>query len=83
MGLLVSVAIGLLVGALAARILPGEARGGILGDLLVGAVGGALGAAVDGLLFHAGLAQPSAVLLAWGLIGSVVLLNLVRRIGST
>ncbi len=78
-GLIVGAAVGLLVGALAGHILPGQARMGRSGDLLVGALGGFLGVLLDAWLAHGDITSASPAIVAVGLIGAVVLLNIARR----
>ncbi|MHB8461411.1 MAG: GlsB/YeaQ/YmgE family stress response membrane protein [Vulcanimicrobiaceae bacterium] len=78
-GLIVGAGVGLLVGALAGRILPGQARMGLPGDLLVGALGGLLGVLLDAWLGHGDITSASPAIVAVGLIGAVVLLNIARR----
>ena len=80
MGLLIAVVVGLLVGALAGRILPGVSRYGMAGDLLAGAVGGLAGVGTDAWFAHLDLTYGSPAIVAVGLIGAVVVLNITRRI---
>ena len=82
------VLVGIIAGALAKAVVPGEAPWGLLGDLVVGIVGAFLG----GWLFHVfgyrgAQVGGSAEAWVWSIlvafIGAVVLLLLIRGIRRT
>lgn len=81
MDILYWIVIGIVAGALAKYVIPGEGPGGIIGDLIVGIVGAFLG----GFLFRSlGIAAAGGVL--WSIIvafiGAVVLLFVMRLFTS-
>jgi uncharacterized membrane protein YeaQ/YmgE (transglycosylase-associated protein family) len=67
MSILSWIIVGLVAGALAKMIVPGEGPGGIIGDMIVGIVGAFLGGWIFNFFGHTGL-------------GSVVLLFILRAL---
>ena len=84
MHILFWIIVGIVAGALAKMVVPGEGPGGIIGDLIIGI----LGALVGGFLFNmfgqagagAGMGYIWSTIVAF--IGSVVLLFIFRAIST-
>lgn len=83
MGLLAWIIFGLIVGAIAKYIVPGEGPGGILGDIIVGIIGALLGGWLWGVFTHnpgiTGFNIGSAIV---AIIGAVVLLFIIRAVSG-
>jgi uncharacterized membrane protein YeaQ/YmgE (transglycosylase-associated protein family) len=82
MGIVSLLILGLLAGALAKWLLPGDDPGGLLATMLVGVVGALLGGFVAGALFGADPLQGFFQLSTWvtAVAGSIVLLLLYRLV---
>lgn len=74
MGILSWVVLGLLAGMIARLIMPGRQRGGCLMTALLGIVGALLGGFVGRALGYAGVEDFSWASLGWAVMGSLVLL---------
>lgn len=79
MGILGWLIIGGLAGAIAGRFVSGHGYG-ILMDIVVGIVGAFIGGWLFGLLFHVAIGDFSLITFLAALVGSVVLLMLVRLV---
>ncbi len=82
MGIVSLLILGLLAGALAKWLLPGDDPGGVLATMLVGVVGALLGGFVAAALFGADPLQGFFQLSTWvtAVAGSIVLLLLYRLV---
>ena len=83
MGILLFLLLGLIAGAIARWIIPGEGPGGIIGDLIVGVVGAFLGGWLYSLFGHAGITGFNLGSIVCAIIGAVVLLWIIRMIRGT
>ncbi|MDQ2680195.1 MAG: GlsB/YeaQ/YmgE family stress response membrane protein [Candidatus Eremiobacteraeota bacterium] len=73
------VIVGLIVGAIAKYIVPGEGPGGVLGDIVIGIIGAIIGGFILSLLHIAGGSGIIANIIV-ALIGAVVLLYILRMV---
>ncbi|MGA8326903.1 MAG: GlsB/YeaQ/YmgE family stress response membrane protein [Candidatus Cybelea sp.] len=80
MGILAWIVLGLIVGFLARWIVPGEAPRGIVGDIIVGALGAVIGGWIYGLFGHTGISGFNLPSMVCALIGAVVLLWILRAV---
>lgn len=80
MGIIAFLILGLLAGAIAKAVLPGDDPGGILVTMLIGVVGAILGGFLAGLIFDANPVDEFFSLSTWlaAIIGSVILLLIYR-----
>ncbi len=78
MSILEWIVIGIIAGFLAKSVLPGEAPGGILGDLVVGIVGALLGGWLFSNFGSPGVTGFNIWSLLVAFVGGVVLLLIVR-----
>lgn len=69
-----------MVGFLARWIVPGEAPGGVIADLLVGMLGAVIGGWIDAFFGHGGISSVNLPSMVCALIGAVVLLWTLRAI---
>ena len=83
MGILLWIILGIIAGAVARWIIPGEGPGGILGDLILGIVGAFLGGWIYGLFGHAGITGFNLGSIVCAIIGAVVLLWAIRMVRGT
>lgn len=83
MGILLWILFGIIAGAVARWIIPGEGPGGVIGDLIVGIVGAFLGGWIYGLFGHAGITGFNLASIVCAIIGAVVLLWGIRMIRGT
>jgi uncharacterized membrane protein YeaQ/YmgE (transglycosylase-associated protein family) len=81
MGFLGWIVLGLLAGAIAKLIMPGDDPGGIIVTMLIGIVGAVIGGFLGSLIFGIGL-ENFWSLRTWivAIIGSLILLGLYRLI---
>ena len=79
--LLIWALFGLVVGALAKLIMPGNDPGGIIVTMLIGIVGSVLGAYIGRALGLYGPGQPAGFLMS--ILGAMVLLFLYRQFSRT
>jgi uncharacterized membrane protein YeaQ/YmgE (transglycosylase-associated protein family) len=77
-GILLWIIFGIIVGAVARWIVPGEGPGGIFGDLIVGIIGAFLGGWIFSLFGHAGVTGFNLGSFVCAIIGAVVLLWILR-----
>jgi uncharacterized membrane protein YeaQ/YmgE (transglycosylase-associated protein family) len=82
MGILLWIIFGIIVGAVARWIVPGEGPGGILGDLIVGIIGAFLGGWIFSLFGHLGVTGFNLGSFVCAIIGAVVLLWLLRALAG-
>jgi uncharacterized membrane protein YeaQ/YmgE (transglycosylase-associated protein family) len=80
LGILAWVLFGLIIGLVARWIVPGEAPGGVIADVVVGILGAVIGGWIYGLFGHAGVSGFNLPSMVCALIGAVVLLWLLRVI---
>ena len=84
MHILFWIIVGIIAGALAKMVVPGEGPGGIIGDLIIGVVGAFIG----GFIFQTFGSAGAAASMGWlwsilvAFIGAVVLLFVVRAVTS-
>jgi uncharacterized membrane protein YeaQ/YmgE (transglycosylase-associated protein family) len=82
MGILTWIIIGLIAGALAKMVVPGEGPGGLIGDIIVGIVGAFIGGFVFNYFGHAGVSGFNLGSIGVAFVGSVILLFLLRLISG-
>lgn len=82
MGILLWIVFGIIVGAVARWIVPGEGPGGVIGDLIVGIVGALLGGWIWSLFGHAGVTGFNVGSFITAIVGAVVLLFIVRAVSG-
>jgi uncharacterized membrane protein YeaQ/YmgE (transglycosylase-associated protein family) len=75
--------LGLLAGAIAKLIMPGNDPGGLIVTMLIGLVGAFIGGFIGNLLFDVGLAGFSWQSLILAIIGSLILLWVYRLTTQT
>jgi uncharacterized membrane protein YeaQ/YmgE (transglycosylase-associated protein family) len=80
MGIIAFLILGLLAGAIAKALLPGDDPGGIVVTMIIGVVGALLGGFLAGALFNAKPLDEFFDLSTWltAIVGSVILLLLYR-----
>jgi uncharacterized membrane protein YeaQ/YmgE (transglycosylase-associated protein family) len=83
-GILAFLILGLLAGAIAKALLPGDDPGGIIVTMVIGVVGALLGGFLAGLLFNARPLDEFFDVSTWltAIIGSVVLLVIYRMVAG-
>jgi uncharacterized membrane protein YeaQ/YmgE (transglycosylase-associated protein family) len=79
MGLLISIVIGGIIGWIATLIMKTDAQIGILGNILIGIVGSALGHLLAGMVGLAAYGWPARTLVS--IVGAVILIWLLRLSG--
>lgn len=80
LGILAWIVFGLIVGLVARWIVPGEAPGGIIADIVVGILGAVIGGWLYRFFGHAGVTGFNLPSMLCALIGAIVLLWLLRAI---
>ena len=80
MGILAWIIFGLIVGAVAKLLVPGEGPGGIIGDIIVGIVGAVIGGFVYGFFGHTGVTGFNIGSMVCALIGAIILLAIIRAV---
>jgi uncharacterized membrane protein YeaQ/YmgE (transglycosylase-associated protein family) len=81
MGIIAFLVLGLLAGAIAKAILPGDDPGGILVTMLIGVVGAMLGGFLAGLLFDVNPVDEFFSISTWvAAIGGAIILLLIYRL---
>ena len=84
MGIIAWIVLGLIAGALAKFILPGEDPGGIVVTIIIGIVGAILGGFIAGALFDANVNDEFFDLATWisAIVGAIILLLIYRAVTS-
>lgn len=82
MGILLWIIFGIIVGAIARWIVPGEGPGGILGDLIVGIIGAVIGGWLWSLFGHTGVTGFNIGSFITAIVGAVVLLWIIRAVSG-
>jgi uncharacterized membrane protein YeaQ/YmgE (transglycosylase-associated protein family) len=84
MGILAFLILGLLAGAIAKALLPGDDPGGIVVTMIIGVVGAILGGFLAGLLFNASPMDEFFDLSTWltAIVGSIILLVIYRMVAG-
>lgn len=80
MSILAWIIVGLIAGALAKMVVPGEGPGGIIGDIIVGIVGAFLGGWIFNLIGHSSVSGLNLYSILVAFIGAVVLLFVLRAL---
>ena len=82
MGIIAFLVLGLLAGAIAKAILPGDDPGGIIVTMLIGVVGALLGGFLGGLLFDVSPVDEFFSISTWvaAIAGAIVLLLVYRLV---
>lgn len=78
MGILAWIIFGLIAGAVAKYLVPGEGPGGILGDIIVGILGAVIGGFVYGFFNHVGVTGFNLGSFICAVIGAIILLAIIR-----
>jgi uncharacterized membrane protein YeaQ/YmgE (transglycosylase-associated protein family) len=84
MGIIAFLILGLLAGAVAKALLPGDDPGGIIVTMIIGVVGALLGGFLAGLLFNAEPMDEFFDISTWltAIVGSIVLLLIYRAVAG-
>jgi uncharacterized membrane protein YeaQ/YmgE (transglycosylase-associated protein family) len=84
MGIIAFLVLGLLAGAIAKALLPGDDPGGIIVTMLIGVAGALLGGFVAGALFDFNPVDEFFDLSTWitAIVGSIVLLLIYRAVAG-
>ena len=84
MGIIAFLILGLLAGAIAKALLPGDDPGGIVVTMIIGVVGALLGGFLAGLIFNAEPMDEFFDISTWltAIVGSIVLLLIYRAIAG-
>jgi len=82
MGIIGWIVLGLLVGAIAKALLPGDDPGGIIVTMLIGVAGALLGGFLAGVLFDSDPVDEFFDLSTWlaAIVGSIILLLIYRMV---
>ena len=84
MGIIAFLVLGLLAGAIAKAVLPGDDPGGFFVTMLIGVVGALLGGFIGGAIFGANPVDEFFDLSTWiaAIIGSIILLLIYRMVAG-
>lgn len=84
MGIIGFIILGLIAGAIAKAILPGDDPGGIIVTMIIGVIGALLGGFIAGALFDADPMDEFFDISTWltAIIGSIVLLLIYRAVAG-
>ena len=84
MGIIAFIILGLIAGAIAKALLPGDDPGGFIVTAIIGIVGALLGGFVAGLLFDADPLDEFFDISTWltAVIGSIILLLIYRMVAG-
>lgn len=82
MGIISTIILGLIVGALAKWIMPGRDPGGIFITIIIGIVGAFIGGFIGSLIGATGLAKFSILNIVLSLVGALILLGGYRLMKS-
>ena len=84
MDILFWIIVGIVAGALAKMVVPGEGPGGILGDLIIGVLGAVVGGFIFNMFGSAGAGAQAGYGWLWSIlvsfVGAVVLLFIFRAV---
>lgn len=82
MGIIAWIILGLIAGAIAKVILPGDDPGGIIVTMIIGIVGAILGGFLAGALFDVNVNEEFFDLATWvsAIVGSIILLLIYRMV---
>jgi uncharacterized membrane protein YeaQ/YmgE (transglycosylase-associated protein family) len=85
MGILAFLLLGLLAGAIAKAIMPGDDRGGIIVTMVLGVIGAFLGGLVGGALFGVDPLDEFFDISTWltAIVGSLVVLGIYRAVAGS
>ena len=83
MNILAWIAFGLIVGWVANAIEPGESRGGLLGNVVLGVLGALIGGYLGNLIFGVGVTGFNLSSFILAAIGSLILLFIGRAMRRT
>ena len=85
MGILAFLLLGLIAGAIAKAVMPGDDRGGIIVTMLLGVIGAFLGGLVGGALFGVDPMDEFFDISTWltAIVGSLVVLAIYRAVAGT
>jgi uncharacterized membrane protein YeaQ/YmgE (transglycosylase-associated protein family) len=83
-GIIAFLVLGLLAGAIAKAILPGDDPGGIIVTMIIGVAGALLGGFLAGLLFDVNPVDEFFSLSTWlaAIVGSIILLLIYRAVAN-
>jgi uncharacterized membrane protein YeaQ/YmgE (transglycosylase-associated protein family) len=82
MSILGWIIVGLIAGALAKMVVPGEGPGGIIGDMIVGIVGAFIGGWLFTYFGHSATTGINLYSIGVAFVGSIILLFLLRAISG-
>ena len=84
MGIIAFLILGLIAGAIAKLLLPGDDPGGIIVTMLIGVVGALLGGFLGGLIFEVNPVDEFWSLSTWlaAIVGSLILLLIYRAVAG-
>jgi uncharacterized membrane protein YeaQ/YmgE (transglycosylase-associated protein family) len=84
-GIIAFLVLGLLAGAIAKALLPGDDPGGIVVTMIIGVVGALLGGFLAGLLFDVNPVDEFFSLSTWlaAIVGSIILLLIYRAVAGS
>lgn len=82
MGILTWIIVGLIAGALAKLVMPGDDPGGIIVTILIGIVGAFIGGLVVGLLGGSGVTGFNIWSILVAVIGAIILLVIYRAVAG-
>ena len=84
MGIIAFLVLGLLAGAIAKAILPGDDPGGIIVTMIIGVAGALLGGFLAGLVFDVNPVDEFFSLSTWlaAIVGSIILLLIYRAVAN-
>ena len=82
MSILGWIIVGLIAGALAKMVVPGEGPGGVIGDIIVGIVGAFVGGWLFNFFGHTGVTGFNIGSIVVAFVGAVVLLAVLRAVSG-
>jgi uncharacterized membrane protein YeaQ/YmgE (transglycosylase-associated protein family) len=82
MTILAWIIVGLIAGALAKMVVPGEGPGGLIGDIIVGVVGAFIGGWVFNFFDHSAVTGLNLYSIVVAFVGAVILLFILRAISG-
>jgi uncharacterized membrane protein YeaQ/YmgE (transglycosylase-associated protein family) len=83
-GIIAFLVLGLIAGAIAKQLLPGEQPGGIIVTMIIGVIGALIGGFIAGALFDADPLDEFFDISTWltAIIGSIILLVVYRAVAA-